>query len=334
MPKDSSNDSQSGRRPHSARFAIDTHEFGAPSRNTGVEASGILAMMKPVPTNCALSTLLSACKCGKKPTPWIGLRGRTVLLAIDAGNTNTVFAVHDGTRQLAQWRATTQDNRTADEYIVWLSQLMQLDNLDPAEIDAAIIATVVPQALFGLQTLCRRFFHCEPMVVGDPRVDLGLKINVTRPSDVGADRLVNAVGAHAEHPGSLIVVDFGTATTFDVVNKDGSYEGGAIAPGINLSAEALHMAAARLPNVAIRKPSSVIGKGTETAMQSGIYWGYIGLIEGLISRIQTEFGESMTVVATGGLAPLFDKGTDIIDGVDPDLTIRGLVDIYQRNEKK
>lgn len=256
-----------------------------------------------------------------------------MLLAIDAGNTNTVFAVHDGKKQRAQWRATTQDNRTADEYIVWLSQLMQLDDLQPAAIEDAIIATVVPQAMFGLQTLCRRFFNCEPMVVGDPKVDLGIRVNVNRRAEVGADRLVNAVGAHARYAGPLIVVDFGTATTFDVVNTDGTYEGGAIAPGINLSAEALHMAAARLPNVAIYKPKKVIGKGTESAMQSGIYWGYIGLIEGLVSRIRNEFGEDMTVIATGGLAPLFEKGTEVIDAVDAELTIRGLVAIHERNRK-
>ncbi|MEM7252048.1 MAG: type III pantothenate kinase [Pseudomonadota bacterium] len=256
-----------------------------------------------------------------------------MLLAIDAGNTNTVFALHDGEKLLAQWRATTQDMRTADEYIVWLAQLMQLDQLEPAHIDDAIIATVVPQALFGLQSLCRRFLRTEPMVVGDPQIDLGIDVRVDRPSDVGADRLVNSVGAHATYQGSLIVVDFGTATTFDVVNGDGAYEGGAIAPGINLSAEALHAAAARLPNVAIRKPRSVIGKGTEGAMQSGIYWGYIGLIEGLIARIEDEFGEEMTVVGTGGLAPLFEKGTAAIHTVDADLTIRGLVDIYQRNRR-
>lgn len=256
-----------------------------------------------------------------------------MLLAIDAGNTNTVFAVHDGEKLHSEWRATTQHGRTADEYMVWLSQLMQLDGLTPSDIDAAIIATVVPQALHGLQTLCRRYLDCEPMLVGAPEVDLGLKIALDNPSEVGADRLINAVAAHRRYKGPLVVVDFGTATTFDVVDKDGTYHGGVIAPGINLSTEALHQAAAQLPHIAIKRPAQVIGKGTLGAMQSGIFWGYVGLIEGLLSRIQEEFGQKLTVVGTGGLAPLFREGTDAIEHLDLDLTIQGLVQIHQQNRR-
>lgn len=254
-----------------------------------------------------------------------------MLLAIDAGNTNIVFAVHDGKGWRGQWRATTHDVRTADEHMVWLSQLMAIDKLATTEIDAAIIASVVPQALLGLQTLCSRYLNCQPMLIGESGLELGLEVALERPSEVGADRLVNAVAAHAAFGGPLIVVDFGTATTFDVVDADGTYQGGVIAPGINLSAEALHRAAAQLPLVAIERPDSVIGKGTLGAMQSGIYWGYISLIEGLIGRIKAEFGSVMSVVGTGGLAPLFHEGTDLIEHVDLDLTIRGLLQIYERN---
>ena len=259
---------------------------------------------------------------------------KSLLLTIDSGNTNTVFAVHDGQKSLAQWRIATQNNRTADEYTVWLSQLMHLGGIEAVNVDAAILTTVVPQTLFGLQMLCRNYLGCEPMVVGDPEVALGIVINIEQPHEVGSDRLVNAIGAHVTYQGALIIVDFGTATTFDVVNRNGTYEGGAIAPGVNLSVEALSMAAARLPSIAISRPKRSIGKDTRGAMQSGLYWGYIGLIEGLVSRIQNEFGEDMAVLATGGLAPLFEKGTHMIDTVDADLTTRGLVEIYRRNSQR
>ncbi len=254
-----------------------------------------------------------------------------MLLTIDCGNTNTVFAVFAGEESRGQWRASTNAERTADEYAIWLSQLMGLKGLKVGDIDDAIISTVVPQALFSLKTLCRRYFDCEPLVVGDSAVDLGIKVLTDRPNEVGADRLVNAVAAHARFSGPLIVVDFGTATTFDVVDGDGNYRGGVIAPGINLSLEALHMAAAQLPRIAVDRPARVIGKGTIGAMQSGVYWGYVGLIEGLVKRIKEEHGGAMTVVATGGLAPLFADGTEVIEHVDPDLTIRGLRDIHRRN---
>lgn len=254
-----------------------------------------------------------------------------MLLTIDSGNTNIVFALHDGAGQRAVWRSASDPRRTADEYGVWLNQIMGLNGFSAADVTAAIIATVVPDALYSLRMLCRSYFDCEPMVVGDPAVRLGLDALVDSPAEVGADRLVNAVGAHERFGGPLIVIDFGTATTFDVIDDAGNYVGGAIAPGVNLSLEALHMAAAQLPRVAVRRPDAVIGKRTVPAMLSGVYWGYVGLIEGLVRRIEDEFGRTMRVVATGGLAPLFAEGCPAIDALDPEMTQRGLASIHRRN---
>jgi len=255
-----------------------------------------------------------------------------MLLTIDCGNTNTVFAVYDGETPRGEWRIATDARRTADEYAVWLVQLMSLRDLRREQVDGAVIATVVPGALFPLKTLCRQYFDADPLVVGEPGVELGIKVLLDNPSEVGADRLVNAVAAHARYPGDLILIDFGTATTFDVVNAKGDYVGGAIAPGINLSIEALHMAAAQLPRIGVKKPPSVIGKSTVPAMQSGVYWGYVGLIEGLVARMTGEMGGKPTVIATGGLAPLFMDATPIINHLDADLTVRGLVAIWRKNK--
>ncbi|MEQ1753115.1 MAG: type III pantothenate kinase [Micropepsaceae bacterium] len=254
-----------------------------------------------------------------------------MLLAIDAGNTNIVFAVHDGKEVRAQFRAVTKDNRTADEYYVWLTQLMQLEGILPHEITAAIISSVVPPSLFNLRRLCSKYFKQNAIVIGEPEVDLGIAINADRPRAVGADRLVNAVAGFKDYGGDLILIDFGTATTFDIVGTQGSYEGGIIAPGVNLSMEALHLAAAQLPRIAIERPQSVIGRDTIPAMQSGIFWGYIALVEGLVARIKAEYGKPMKVIGTGGLAHLFRHSTTAIEVVDHDLTIRGLRYIYERN---
>ena len=253
-----------------------------------------------------------------------------MLLAIDAGNTNIVFAVHDGKSIRAQFRASTKDSRTADEYYVWLTQLMQLEGITADDIEAAIIASVVPQAVFNLRRLCAKYFKRTALVIGDPEVDLGIKINTDRPRAVGADRVVNAVAGFRDYGPNLILIDFGTATTFDIVG-DGSYEGGVIAPGVNLSMEALHLAAAQLPRIAIDRPQMIIGKDTVPAMQSGIFWGYIGLIEGLVKRIKAEYGKPMKVIGTGGLAHLFRHSTSVLEHVDHDITIRGLRYIYERN---
>jgi type III pantothenate kinase len=257
-----------------------------------------------------------------------------MLLAIDVGNTNIVFAICDGETIKWRWRISTDGQRTADEYAVWLHQLMQLEGVERSLIDAAIIATVVPPTLFNLQRLCRKYFNVEALVVAIGSINLGLRIDLPNPAEVGADRLVNAVAAHAVHPGNLIIVDFGTATTFDVVSGDGAYQGGVISPGINLSMDALYLAAAKLPRIAVEPPGGnlgVIGKGTIHAMQSGVFWGYVGLIEGLVRRITSEINGPVTVIATGGLATLFNRHTSAIDHVDGDLTIRGLVRIHALN---
>jgi type III pantothenate kinase len=220
--------------------------------------------------------------------------------------------------------------RTADEYDVWLHQLMEMQGLKLASIDACIISSVVPQSIFNLRNISRRYLHVEPLVVGE-NAELGIPIRIQKPSEAGADRLVNAIGAHIAYPGALIVIDSGTATTFDIIGDDGAFEGGAIAPGINLSMQALHTAAAKLPRIAIQRPDHVIGKDTVEAMQSGVFYGYVALIEGLIARIKAEYGAPLTVVATGGVASLFEGATDQIDIFDSDLTIRGLLEIWRRN---
>jgi type III pantothenate kinase len=252
-----------------------------------------------------------------------------MLLAVDVGNTNAVFALFEGDRPVAQWRSATSMVRTADEHAVWLSQLLEMRGNKLSEVTECVISTVVPQSLFHLRNLARRYCNCEPFIVTATNVP-GLAVRIARPNEAGADRLVNAVGAFVAHGGPLIVVDSGTATTFDVVGPDGAFEGGVIAPGINLSMQALHDAAAQLPRVAIERPERVIGVETVGAMQSGVYWGYIALIEGLIARIKAEYGRPMKVVGTGGVASLFESATRSIDAFDPDVTIRGLLEIRNR----
>lgn len=254
-----------------------------------------------------------------------------MLLAINANNTNTVFAIWNGTDLKGAWRAATEGKRTADEYVVWFDHLLALEGLSRGDIDGAVIASVVPEVNFNLVTLCRKYCHTEPVMVGEAGVLLGTKTLVDRPEEVGADRLVNTVAAHDRYKGPLIIVDFGTATTLDVVDGDGNYCGGAIAPGINLSLAALHMAAAKLPAIRIRRTDRVIGKDTVACMQSGIYWGYIGLVEGLVSRIKAEYGAPMRTIATGGLAPVFEGSTPMIETVDGTLSLWGLRLIHALN---
>jgi len=232
---------------------------------------------------------------------------------------------------IAQWRAATEASRTADEYAVWLSQLLHMGGLGFGDVTGCIVSSVVPQSIFNLRNLSRRYMNVEPLVIGE-NVSLGIEVRIAKPSEAGADRLVNAIGAHLVYPGDLLLIDSGTATTFDIVAGDGAFEGGLIAPGINLSLHALHEAAAKLPRIAIQKPDRVIGKDTVAAMQSGVFWGYIGLIEGLVGRIKAEWGKPMTVIGTGGVASLFEGATTSIDRFDPDLTIRGLLEIWRRNQ--
>lgn len=255
-----------------------------------------------------------------------------MFLAIDAGNTNIVVAVHDGTAWRGQWRIATQPERTADEYAVWLLTLFRFAGLAPGDITRAALGTVVPPTLYPLRRLCRDHFGIEPLVArATSGLDWGFAIRTDNPAEVGADRLLNALAAQKRYAAPLIVIDFGTATTYDVVDADGNYVGGVISPGVNLSMEALHRAAAQLPRIAFSRPQAVIGRSTVPAMQSGIYWGYVGAIEGLVRRIEAEHGAPMTVIATGGLAPLFAGGTPVIRHVDPDLTLLGLLDLAARN---
>lgn len=256
-----------------------------------------------------------------------------MLLAIDAGNTNIVFAVFDEKQLVGKWRIVTDRNRTSDEYALAIIQFLELGGIPKQAINAVIIANVVPQAMLPLRTMCLEYFNCKPVVVGEEGVKLGVKIVFERKSEVGADRLVNALAAFNRFGGNTIVIDFGTATTFDVIDKNGNYAGGVISPGINLSIKALHIAAAKLPEVAVSKPLKVIGTSTIEAMQSGIYWGYVGLIEGLIKKIRFESGTEMKVVATGGLASLFFEDGGIIQHLEPDLTIYGLQEMYELNKE-
>jgi len=258
-----------------------------------------------------------------------------MLLAIDAGNTNCVFALVDGDEIRTRWRIATDPRRTADEYAVWLHQLLELEGYGHGDVSEVIIGTVVPRALHNLQVLATKYFKVEPLIAGQGRAEWPIALDVEEPQSVGADRALNTIAAHAKHQGDLIVIDFGTATTFDAVDFSGAYKGGIIAPGINLSLDALVGAAAKLPRIAISEPEdeSVIGRTTETQMLIGVYWGYVAMIEGLVARMKSEIGRPVTVIATGGLAILFDKHTDVFDVIEPDLTIQGLALLAARASK-
>lgn len=257
-----------------------------------------------------------------------------MFIAINANNTNIKFALVDivGGKVRGQWRIGTDATRTHDEYAVWLNQLMSFVGLDRSAVRAAAIASVVPRANYELMTLCRDFFGVEPLVISNPDVDLGIEVLIDRPAEAGADRLMNAVGAHTHYGGPLMVVDFGTGTTFDIIDGQGNYTGGIIAPGINLSVDALYEAAAKLPRIPVERPERVVGTNTVDAMKSGVFWGYVGLIEGLVTRIRAETGQpDMGVIATGGLASLFADATDVFRAIDPDLTLKGLCETFRRN---
>lgn len=266
-----------------------------------------------------------------------------MLLAVDAGNTNVVFALlepgsspGEPAQVRGRWRIATDPRRTADEYAVWLSQLLALEGYDRSQVTGMIIGTVVPRALHNLQVLATKYFGTEAVIAGRGGAEWGFALDVEEPQNLGADRALNVIAGHARHPGDLIIIDFGTATTFDVVDYRGAYKGGIIAPGINLSLDALVTAAAKLPRIAIEAPSdnlSVIGRNTVDQMHIGIYWGYIAMIEGLVARLKAEVGRPAQVIATGGLAVLFEKHTTIFDSIEPDLTIQGLAMLWERSQQ-
>jgi type III pantothenate kinase len=256
-----------------------------------------------------------------------------MLLAVDAGNTNVVFALVEAGEIRARWRIATDPRRTADEYAVWLSQLLSLEGFTMASVTSVIIGTVVPRALHNLQVLSSKYFKTDAVIAGKGAAAWGFQLDVDEPDQLGADRALNCVAGHARHSGDLIIIDFGTATTFDVVDFKGAYKGGIIAPGINLSLDALVTAAAKLPRIAIEAPkgnNSVIGRNTVDQMQIGIYWGYIAMIEGLVARTKAEIGRPARVIATGGLAVLFEKHTNVFDALEADLTIQGLAMLWER----
>jgi len=255
-----------------------------------------------------------------------------MLLAIDCGNTNTVFSIWNGSEFIATWRTSTEWQRTADQYYVWLSTLMKFQNVE-ADITDVIVSSTVPRVVFNLRVFADRYFNTRPMVVGKPECALPVDVRVDIGTAVGPDRLVNTVAGYDLYGGDLIVVDFGTATTFDVVDHDGAYIGGVIAPGVNLSLEALHNAAAALPHVDISKPQMVIGTNTVACMQSGVFWGYVGLVREICARIKAEHGRDMRVISTGGLAPLFQQAVDLFDEYQDDLTMHGLTVIHKYNKE-
>ncbi len=255
-----------------------------------------------------------------------------MLLAVDVGNTNIVFALFEGTDIKIRWSIATDARRTGDEYAVWLLQLLAIEGYGKQDVSAIIIGSVVPRAIHNLTVLAQKYFGVEPMIAGLGQAEYGFHADIEQPSSLGADRALNTIAAHAKYGGDLVVIDFGTATTFDAVDFNGAYKGGIIAPGINLSLDALVGNTAKLPRIAIEKPraDSVIGRNTEDQMLIGVFWGYVAMMEGLVSRIKAEIGRPAKTVATGGLALLFDEHTDLFDAVDSDLTLEGLAILAER----
>lgn len=255
-----------------------------------------------------------------------------MLLCIDCGNTNTVFSIWDGEKFLTTLRTSTHHARTADAYFTWYSTLVKHYGLD-VDITDVIISSTVPRVVFNLRVFADRFFGCRPLVVGKPECKLPADPRVDAGTQIGPDRLVNTAAAYDRHGGDIIVVDFGTATTFDVVSKDGAYIGGVIAPGVNLSLEALHTQAAALPHIDVSQPDHVIGTNTVDCMRAGVYWGYVGLVREITARIKAERARPMQVIATGGLAPLFGQGNDLFDAFEDDLTMHGLTVLHRYNKE-
>jgi type III pantothenate kinase len=257
-----------------------------------------------------------------------------MLLAIEAGNTNVVFALYDGENILHSWRCKTDSARTADEYASWLYPLFLQAGLSFKDIDKAIASSVVADANFNILRLCEKHFDCVPLIVGQDKIELDVKAKIKKPEEMGADRLLHAMAVKHFYQYPAIVVDFGTSTTYDVIDENGDHCGGTISPGVNVSMAAFRQAAAALPKVSIKKPDSVIGKDTVHAMQSGIYWGVISSVEGMITRISKEMGVKPYVLATGGVSPLFAEGAPMIDAFDEDLTMKGLIAVHNYVSKK
>jgi type III pantothenate kinase len=255
-----------------------------------------------------------------------------MLLAADVGNTNVVFALYEGREIKARWRIATDARRTGDEYAVWLLQLLSIEGYSREDVTQIIVGSVVPRAVHNITVLAEKYFDITPLIAGEGVAEWGFAVDVDQPRSLGADRALNAIAAHAKYDGDLIVVDFGTATTFDAIDFSGAYKGGIIAPGINLSLDALVGNTAKLPRIAIEAPrtTSVIGTNTEDQMLIGVYWGYVAMMEGLIARMREEIGRPARVVATGGLAILFDEHTRLFDEVDSDLTLDGLAILAAR----
>ncbi len=255
-----------------------------------------------------------------------------LIFVFDVGNTNIVLGVYDGEELKHHWRIETNRNKTEDEYGMIVKSLFEHVNLSFSNIDGIIISSVVPPIMFALERMCQKYFHHKPLVVG-PGIKTGLNIKYENPREVGADRIVNAVAAIHEYGGPLIIVDFGTATTYCYINDDKQYMGGAIAPGVNISTEALYSKAAKLPRIEIARPEHIVGKNTVAAMQSGIVYGYVGQVEGIVKRMKDQSDENTLVIATGGLANLIAQESNMIDIVDPFLTLKGLQLIYKRNRE-
>lgn len=252
-------------------------------------------------------------------------------MVIDVGNTNTVLGVYHNDKLTYHWRIKTDRAKTEDEFAMIITNLFAFEDVSFDDIGGIIISSVVPPIMFSLERMCEKYFHQKPMIIG-PGIKTGLDIKYENPREVGADRIVNAVAAIREYGSPLIVVDFGTATTFCHINEKNQYMGGVIAPGINISTEALYNYAAKLPRIEIAKPENILGKNTVSSMQSGVFYGYVGQVDGIVSRMKRDFKEEPTVVATGGLAHLIGEGSETINVVDPFLTLKGLMAIYRKNE--
>lgn len=254
-----------------------------------------------------------------------------MIFVLDVGNTNTVLGVYDEDHLKYHWRIETNRHKTEDEYGMIIKLLLEHEGLSFHEFNGIIISSVVPPIMFSLERMCQKYFHIKPLVVG-PGMKTGLNIKYENPREVGADRIVNAVAGIQEYGGPLIIVDFGTATTYCYINEEKQYMGGAIAPGINISTEALYSKAAKLPRIEIARPEDIIGKNTVAAMQAGILFGYVGQVEGIVGRMKAQSTKEPKVIATGGLANLIANESNVIDIVDPFLTLKGLQLIYKRNK--